>query len=184
MKALVPLANGYEEMEAVIIIDTLRRAEWDVVVAGISAGTIEGAHGIGLVPDIIWDQVDPCDFDVLLTPGGFGGTMALVGHEGVLKAIRDFDAEGKWVCSICASPLVLHAAGILEGRCFCCYPGVEEKLPAHVQPVNEMVVVDGHLITGQGPGTAFEFALKVVAECDNPDVANAVRNGLLLSINN
>ena len=180
MKALVPLANGCEEMEAVIIIDTLRRAEWEVTVAGISAGTIEGAHGIGLVPDISWDQVDPADFDVLLTPGGFGGTMALAGHEGVLQAIRDFDSAGKWLGSICASPLVLHAAGILEGKRFSCYPGVEEKLPSTVQPVDEVVVVDGHLITSQGPGTAFEFALRVISTCGSPEVASRIRKGLLL----
>jgi len=181
MKALVPIANGCEEMEAVIIIDTLRRAEWDVVVVGLSAGTIEAAHGTKLVPDTTWEQINPVDFDVLLTPGGFGGTMALAGHEGILQAVRDFDAAGKWICSICASPLVLHAAGILEGKRFSCYPGVEKELPENVQPVDEIVVVDGHLITSQGPGTAFEFALKVIETCDSPDAANAVRKGLLLS---
>ena len=177
---MVPIANGCEEMEAVIIIDTLRRAEWDVTVAGLTAGTIEAAHGIRLVPDTTWDQVDPSDFDVLLTPGGFGGTMALCEHEGVLQAVRDFDAAGKWIGSICASPLALHAAGILEGKRFTCYPGVEQKLPPNVQPVDETVVVDGHLITSQGPGTAFEFALKVIAECSSPNTSASVRSGLLL----
>lgn len=180
MKALVPLANGCEEMEAVIIIDTLRRAGWDVAAAGLAAGTIEAANGVKLVPDTTWDQINPADFDVLLTPGGFGGTMALCEHEGVQQALRDFDSNEKWIGSICASPLALHAAGILEGKRFTCYPGVEEKLPANVQPVNEPVVVDGHLITSRGPGTAFEFALKVIAECSSPNTAAEVRAGLLL----
>ena len=180
MKALVPIANGCEEMEAVIIIDTLRRAQWEVTAAGLDADPVEAAHRTKLVPDTTWDQVDPADFDILLTPGGFGGTMALAGHEGVLRAVREFDAAGKWIASICASPLVLHAAGILEGKRFACYPGVEKELPPDVQPVDETVVVDGHLVTSQGPGTAFEFALTLIEQCSGPDAANAVRKGLLL----
>lgn len=180
MKALIPIASGCEEMEAVIIIDTLRRAEWDVTVAGLTAGAIEASRGVKLVPDTTWDQINPDDFDVLLLPGGFGGTLALCRHEGVQQALRDFDAKGKWVGSICAAALALHEAGILEGKRFTCYPGVEEKLPANIQPVDEIVVVDGHLITSRGPGTAFEFALKVIAECSSPNTAASVRAGLLL----
>ena len=180
MKALVPLANGCEEMEAVIIIDTLRRAEWDVTAAGLTAGTITAANGVKLVPDTTWDKINPDDFDVLLLPGGFGGTMALCEHAGVQQMLRDFNEKGKWIGSICAAALALHAAGILEGKKFTCYPGVEQKLPSNVQPVNEVVVVDGHLITSQGPGTAFEFALKVIAECSSPNAASVVRAGLLL----
>ncbi len=180
MKALIPIANGCEEMEAVIIIDTLRRAEWDVTAAGLTAGTIEAANGVKLVPDTTWDEINPDDFDVLLLPGGFGGTVALSEHAGVQQALRDFNEKGKWIGSICAAALALHAAGVLEGKKFTCYPGVEQKLPSNVQPVNEIVVVDGHLITSQGPGTAFEFALKVIAECSSPNAASSVRVGLLL----
>ena len=180
MKALIPIANGCEEMEAVIIIDTLRRAEWDVTTAGLTKGTIEASRGVKLVPDTLWEQIDPSDYDVLLLPGGFGGTEAMMGHAGVQQAIRDFDSKGKWLGSICAAALALNEAGILEGKKFTCYPGVEAKLPANVQPVNEAVVIDGHLITSQGPGTAFEFALKVIAECSSPNTAASVRAGLLL----
>jgi 4-methyl-5(b-hydroxyethyl)-thiazole monophosphate biosynthesis len=180
MKALIPIANGSEEMEAVIIIDTLRRAEWDVTVAGLTAGTIEASRGVRIVPDTPWDQIKPDDFDVLLLPGGFGGTQALCEHAGVQKALRDFVSNDKWVGSICAAALALHEAGILAGKRFTCYPGVEEKLPADVQPVNEAVVVDGRLITSQGPGTAFEFALKVIEECGSPNLSAEVRAGLLL----
>ena len=180
MKVLVPIADGSEEMEAVIIIDTLRRAEWDVTVAGLSGETIEASRGVRLVPDTVWDQIDPDDYDVLLLPGGFGGTVAFCEHEGVQQALRDFDEKKKWVGSICAAALALNEAGILAGKRFTCYPGVEEKLPPDVQPVDEIVVVDGHLITSQGPGTAFEFALKVIAECGSPNKSADVRAGLLL----
>lgn len=180
MKALVPIAHGSEEMEAVIIIDTLRRAEWDVTVVGLTAGTIEASRGIKLIPDTTWEQINPSEFDVLLLPGGFGGTEVFMAHAGVQQALRDFDAKGKWIGSICAAALALNEAGILNGKKFTCYPGVEAKLPADVQPVNEPVVVDGHLITSQGPGTAFEFALKVIAECSSPNLSAEVRSGLLL----
>jgi 4-methyl-5(b-hydroxyethyl)-thiazole monophosphate biosynthesis len=180
MKALVPIANGSEEMEAVIIIDTLRRAGWDVTVAGLTAGTIEASRGVKLVPDTTWEQINPGDFGILLLPGGFGGTEAFMAHAGVQQALQDFDAQGKWIGCICAAALALNEAGILEGKKFTCYPGVEQKLPAHIQPLDEVVVVDGHLISSQGPGTAFEFALKVIAECGSPNLSAEVRAGLLL----
>jgi 4-methyl-5(b-hydroxyethyl)-thiazole monophosphate biosynthesis len=180
MKALVPIAGGSEEMEAVIIIDTLRRADWEVTVAGLTAGTIEASRGVKLVPDTTWDQINPADFDILLLPGGFGGTEAFMAHAGVQQALRDFNEQGKWIGSICAAALALNEAGVLEGRRFTCYPGVEAKLPGNVQPVQEAVVVDGHLITSQGPGTAFDFALKVIAECGSPNKSSEVRAGLLL----
>jgi DJ-1 family protein len=180
MKALIPIADGTEEMEAVIIVDTLRRAEWDVTVAGLTDGVIEASRGVKLLPDTVWNAIDPDDYDVLLLPGGFGGTVAFCEHAGVQQAVRKFNEEKKWVGSICAAALALNEAGILEGKRFTCYPGVEQKLPAHIQPVDEIVVVDGHLITSQGPGTAFEFALKVIAECSSPNASAEVRAGLLL----
>ena len=180
MKTLVPIANGSEEMEAVIIIDTLRRAAFDVTVAGLTPGTIEASRGVKLVADVDWDDVNPADYDILLLPGGFGGTEAFMAHAGVQQAIKDFHAAGKWFGCICAAALALNEAGVLAGKRFTCYPGVEQKLPADIQPVDEIVVVDGHLITSQGPGTAFEFALKVIAECGSPNLSDEVRAGLLL----
>lgn len=180
MKILIPIANGSEEMEAVIIIDTLRRAEFDVTVASLTEGTIEASRGVKLVGDCAWDKINPADFDILLLPGGFGGTEAFMQHAGVQQAIKDFNAAGKWFGCICAAALALNEAGVLEGKKFTCYPGVEAKLPADIQPVDEPVVVDGHLITSQGPGTAFEFALKIIAECGSPNLSDEVRAGLLL----
>lgn len=180
MKALVPIANGSEEMEAVIIIDTLRRAKWDVTVAGLTDGTIIASRGVKLLADANWDQINPDDFDILLLPGGFGGTEAFMKHAGVQQTLREFNEKGKWIGSICAAALALNEAGILEGHRFTCYPGVEEKLPSHLTRIDEIVVVDDHLITSQGPGTAFEFALKVIAECDSPNASASVRAGLLL----
>jgi DJ-1 family protein len=180
MKTLVPIANGSEEMEAVIIIDTLRRANFDVTVAGLTSGTIEASRGVKIVPDVFWDDINPADFDLLLLPGGFGGTEAFMKHAGVQQAIKDFSASGKWMGCICAAALALNEADVLAGKKFTCYPGVEAHLPPEIQPVKEVVVVDGRLITSQGPGTAFEFALKVIAECGSPNLSAEVRSGLLL----
>ena len=180
MKALIPIADGTEEMEAVIIIDTLRRADFNVTVASLTPGTIVASRDVKLVGDTTWDEVNPNDFDILLLPGGFGGTEAFMAHAGVQQALKDFDTAGKWFGCICAAALALNEAGVLEGKKFTCYPGVEQKLPANIQPVNEIVVVDGHPITSQGPGTAFEFALKVIAECGSPNLSDEVRAGLLL----
>lgn len=179
MKALIPIADGSEEMEAVIIIDTLRRAGFGVTVAGLTSGTIEASRGVKLVADADWDDIRPAEYDILLLPGGFGGTMAFCNHEGVQQALKDFSATGKWIGAICAAALALNEAGLLSGRRFTCYPGVEQKLPAEIQPVDEPVVADGRLITSQGPGTAFEFALRVIAECGSPNLAAEVRAGLL-----
>ncbi|MBN2161865.1 MAG: DJ-1/PfpI family protein [Pontiellaceae bacterium] len=179
MKALVPIANGSEEMEAVIIIDTLRRAEWKVTVAGLTSGTIEASRGVKLVADVEWDQVNPSDYDILILPGGFGGTMAFCEHEGIQQALKDFSKSGQWIGAICAAPLALNQAGLLEGKQFTCYPGVEQKMP-HLTRSDEIVVIDGHLITSQGPGTAYEFALRIIAELDCPNRSARVRDGLLL----
>ena len=179
MKTLVPIANGSEEMEAVIIVDTLRRAGWEVAVVGLSAGTIKASRGVKLVADADWEQVDPSDFELLILPGGMGGTMAFCEHTGVLQALKDFDAAGKWIGAICAAPMALARAGVLDGKKYTCYPGCEEQIQNGTR-LDEIVVVDGHLITSQGPGTAFEFALKLIAELECPNKSAEVRAGLLL----
>lgn len=182
MKALIPLANGCEEMEAVILIDILRRADWTVTAAGLTDGIIDASRGVRLVPDTTWDAIDPADYDLLLLPGGMDGTLALCEHDGVQQALRTFHSAGKWMGAICAAPLALQTAGILNGRPFTCYPGIEQQMPPSVAAGwrDEAVVVDGRLITSQGPGTAFDFSLKVIAECSGASTADAVRKGLLL----
>ena len=180
MKVLVPIASGCEEMEAVIIVDVLRRADWQVTVAALDEEPITASRGVKLSADCRWDEVDFNDQEALILPGGLGGTERLCSHKGVQAVLRQFVESGRWVGSICAAALALHTAGVLRGKAFACYPGVEKELPADVQPVDERVVVDGKLITSQGPGTAFEFALKWIAVCDSEEKASEVRRALLL----
>ena len=180
MKALVPLADGVEEMEAVIIIDTLRRARWEVTPVSITGEkTITASRGVVLVADAIWEQLDPSDYDLLILPGGLGGTEALTAHAGVQEAIRVFLASGRTVAAICAAALALQAAGVLEGRRVTCHPSVANRLTA-TSRTTARVEIDGDLITSQGPGTAFEFALTLVRELDSAAVADEVAAGLIL----
>lgn len=177
-KVLVPLAQGCEEMEAVIVIDTLRRAQFEVVAAGLKEGPITASRGVRLVPDTVWDAVDPMSFDAIVLPGGNGGVQQLLADARVMRAVRDLHAAGRWVCAICAAPQVLHAAGVLKGRRATCYPGVEEKL-ADAMTVADPVVVDGHVITSRGPGTSIAFALEIVRRLAGEEAARRVAVGMV-----
>lgn len=178
-KILIPLADGCEEMEVVIVVDVLRRAGVGVVTAGLKEGVIMASRGVQLVPDTLWDEIRLADFDMLILPGGMPGTEALCRHSGVQQALVEFAAQHKQIGAICAAPLALHTAGILCDRPFTCYPGVE-KMMGDVARSDERVVEDGNLITSQGPGTAFEFALKIVECLTGVATAREVAEGMLL----
>jgi 4-methyl-5(b-hydroxyethyl)-thiazole monophosphate biosynthesis len=176
---LVPLANGVEEMEAVIIIDVLRRAKWEVTTAGVDAGVIVASRGVRLVPDKPWNEIRPEDFDILMIPGGAGGVDRLKTDAQVLDTVRSFDEAGKRIGAVCAGPLVLQAAGILAGRRVTCHPGVAGQLTVTAR-LADRVVVDGHLVTSQGPGTSFEFALAMVRLVDGAEKGDTIARGMVL----
>ena len=178
-RALVPLAAGVEEMEAVIIIDVLRRSGWEVVAAGVTPSPILASRGVRLLADAEWSQLDPAAFDILIIPGGAGGTDVLAQTPSVLAAVRDFRAAGKPLAAICAGPLVLQAAGVLHGVRATCHPGVASRLTATPR-LPERVVVDGNTITSQGPGTTMEFALAIIEHVDGARTAKAVAPGLMM----
>jgi len=176
---LVPLADGVEEMEAVITIDVLRRAQWNVTTAGLKDGLVTASRGVRFVPDQVWSAIDSHAFDILMIPGGAAGAEHLAQDERVLETIRWFDRSGKRIGAVCAGPLVLQAAGILKGRQATCHPGVADKLTATVRR-NDRVVVDRNLVTSQGPGTCFEFALALVRLVDGPEKAAALAQAMVL----
>ena len=175
-RAIVPLADGVEEMEAVIIIDTLRRAGWEVVCAGVREGVITASRGVRIAPDTHWDAVDPSAFDALVIPGGSGGAETLRRDNRILSAVRDFMAGNKIVGAICAGPLVLESAGVLAGRSVTCYPGVPLT---RGKRLDERVVIDGNLVTGQGPAMAFEFALALAGLVDGEKARKTAASMLL-----
>ena len=179
-KVLVPLADGSEEMEAVIIIDTLRRAGFSVTSASLGTSrTLTASRGVVLVADELWESVTPETFDAIVLPGGADGTAAMIACPGLLNAIQWFVKAGKLIGAICAAPLALQSAGVLEGRHVTCHPAVAESLTQAARSTKR-VVQDGNLITSQGPGTAFEFALAVITKLEGQPVADSVEAGLIL----
>ncbi|MBL7016490.1 MAG: DJ-1/PfpI family protein [Kiritimatiellales bacterium] len=178
-RVLIPVANGSEEMEAVILVDVLRRAGWEIVLAGIEGkGPITASRGVRLIPDEQWEKLDLNLFDMLVLPGGLGGTDALCANDGVQEALRIFNIEELWIGAICAAPLALHKAGVLKKRAFTCYPGTEAKMN-RTDRSDEPVVVDGHIVTSQGPGTAIPFALKLIELVDGANAAENVASGMI-----
>ncbi len=178
-RVLIPIADGSEEMEAVIVVDILRRAGWEVVLASIEGqGPVTASRGVRLMPDAQWEKLDLSSFDMMVLPGGQGGTDALCANDGVQEALRIFNIEELWIGAICAAPLALHKAGVLKKRAFTCYPGAEEKMKRPDRS-DEPVVVDGHIVTSQGPGTAIPFALKLVELVDGANATEQIASGLI-----
>lgn len=179
MRVLVPLAEGLEEIEAVTIIDVLRRGGVEVVSASLGKDReVCGSHGVTLLADTLW----PTDgeFDAIVLPGGGKGTENLGADARVLETLRKFDGEGKFVAAICAAPLVLAAAGLLHGRRATCYPSCAEELGEAYD--NVPVVADGNIITGQGPGSAMLFALVLIEHFVDEPTARGVADRLLASL--
>lgn len=180
MRVLVPLAEGLEELEAVTIIDVLRRGGLEVVTAALGPDrAVCGSRGVTLLADTLWPEVD--EFDAIVLPGGGKGTENLGADPRVAETARAFDAEGKFVAAICAAPTVLAAAGLLQGRRATCYPACAAELGESYD--NVPVVADGNIITGQGPGSAMLFALVLITHFVDEATARGVAEGLLFSFN-
>lgn len=176
VKVLVPLAEGFEEIEAITVIDVLRRAGMDVITAGIPGSLIVGSRNVRLSTDKKIDDIEPDDFDAIVLPGGYPGYVNLGKTQKVINIITSFNAEKKLVAAICAAPTILAKVGILEDRKATVYPGMEKEIP-YVR--GDKVVVDGNIITSQGPGTAIPFALKLIEVLIGKDKAKAIKKELV-----
>jgi 4-methyl-5(b-hydroxyethyl)-thiazole monophosphate biosynthesis len=162
-KVLLPLAHGCEELEAVTIIDLLRRAGIEVVTAGLQPGIIKASRGTQLVPDAMLDAVLRHEFDMIVLPGGMPGAQHLKEDPRIISLLKKMAGEGKYTAAICAAPTVLAEAGLLEGRRATSYPGFLDKMPVPgMAYLKDAVVQDGKVITSRGPGTAMDFALALV----------------------
>jgi 4-methyl-5(b-hydroxyethyl)-thiazole monophosphate biosynthesis len=181
--ALIPLAPGFEEIEAVIVIDVLRRAGVLVTVAGTEPGVIEASRGVRIEPDTTLDAVDPAGFDLIVLPGGLKGTTALREDPRVLEMLRRHHAAGRLTAAVCAAPTVLAAAGIASAHRVTAHPSVWDQLrAANVDVQDERVVVDGHVVTSQGPGTSMEFAYALVERLCGPDKVVELNAGILARV--
>ncbi|MEM7815785.1 MAG: DJ-1/PfpI family protein [Candidatus Aenigmatarchaeota archaeon] len=156
---LIPLADGFEEIEATTTIDILRRAGINVTTAGLPGTIVRGSRGIKLIADIKMDDVNFDRFDGLILVGGDPGWKNLMQSRRIMDAVQKYNEKKKLLAAICAAPCILAKAGVLADRKATIYPGMERELP---RPRGEKVIADGHIITSQGPGTAVDFALKIV----------------------
>lgn len=183
-KVLVPLATGFEEMEAVIVVDVLRRANITVVTASLTAErTITGSHDIPLVADTTLDAVAEDHFDAVVLPGGLPGATNLRDDPRVAQIVRRTAQPDGWVAAICAAPLALAAFGILRGKRFTSHPSVREQLQdAGGEYSEQRVAVDGRVVTSRSPGTAFEFALTLVAHLVDEATAQRLSQAMLVSL--
>lgn len=156
------MADGCEEVEALTGVDILRRAGFDVDMAGLSGeNLIKGAHGINIEADLFLDSVNISEYDAVVLPGGAPGYKNLASDERVKQLLLSAKSENKLIAAICGAPTVLGGIGLLQGKKACCYPGVENELiGADVKEAT--VVVDGNIITSRGVGTAIDFALAIV----------------------
>lgn len=177
-RAVVLLADGFEEVEAITQIDFLRRAGIEVVVAGVTGRDVVGGHDIRINTDITVDEFGD-DFDALVIPGGATGAENLSADDVAMTLVRRAFDEKKLVAAICAAPgVVLGANGLLGTSTFTCYPGFESRATSG-SFVEDRVVVDGRLITSRSPGTAAEFAMAIVTALVGQDAANDLRQKTL-----
>lgn len=183
-RVLVPLAEGFEEIEAVTIVDVLRRARLSVTTAALGGAAdchVPGAHGMVVRADTALDAVDREQrFDAVVLPGGGPGARRLQRDERVLDALRSVVARGGIAAALCAAPIALQSAGLLAGRRATAYPSFRAEL-VDAEVVGGRVVEDGPIVTGAGPGAALEFALALVARLVSPATADELAEGMLVT---
>lgn len=178
-KAIVFLAEGFEEVEALTVVDVLRRGGVEVTTMSITEDPyVDGAHGIDVLADAD-NEYETDDADMIVLPGGMPGASNLRGSAVVCSSVQSFVSAGKLVGAICAAPYVLGELGVLNGKKATCYPGFEDKLHGAAYTATR-VQRDGNIITGNGPSSALPFALALLAAIAGEDTAQQVADGMLV----
>ncbi len=179
-KISVFLAEGFEEIEALSVVDICRRAGIEVKTVSVTGHKqVMGAHGIAVHADEVYDNIDFNEMDGIVLPGGMPGTLNLGAHAGVVEQVKAFAAAGKMTAAICAAPSVFAKAGILDGKKATVYPGCEVDETGTIWTDDSVVKTD-NIITGKGPGVAALFALELIAYLMGDAVAEEVGAGLML----
>ncbi len=177
----VHLAEGFEEIEAISIIDVLRRAEIDVLTVSISKQTeVTGSHKITVLADELFENIDYSTIDMIVLPGGMPGASNLDKHTGLKKQILDFNKNGKSLGAICAAPLVFGQMGLLKGKKATCFPGFEKYLEGAIV-TSAATEKDQNIITGKGAGVAIQFALKIVEELKGKEAAEQLAERMVVN---
>lgn len=179
-KVLIIISTGFEEIEAISIIDILRRAQIEVVIATINDILTVGGQSIVIQANqYLRDIKDVSIFDMVVLPGGAQNTFNLAGSELVKSTLQKMKNEDKYLAAICAAPFALHEAKVLNEK-YTCYPSFEEKIDSSTYTNEEIVVKDKKVITSQGPATAMQFALELVKVLKGEDIYTKIKNGLLV----
>jgi 4-methyl-5(b-hydroxyethyl)-thiazole monophosphate biosynthesis len=179
-RVLVPLAEGCEELEAVTIIDLLRRAGIEVVAAGLQDGPVTASRGVRLLPDMTLDEALARQFDMVALPGGLPGSDHLAADSRVTGLLREMNESGRFVGAVCAAPKVLARSGILNERKATAYPGVLQA-EGHPEITGDPVTRDGTVITSRSAGTSMDFALEIIETLEGREVRERVENSLVRS---
>jgi 4-methyl-5(b-hydroxyethyl)-thiazole monophosphate biosynthesis len=178
-RVLVPLAQGCEELEAVTIIDLLRRAGVEVITAGLDDKPVKASRGVTLIPDTTLDKVINQEFNMIALPGGLPGADHLDRDLRIQKLVKQMAADKKFTVAICAAPKVLATAGLLDGKHATSFPGILEKLQLDNTTLEtDAVVQDGKVITSRGPGTAIDFSLALIENLVGSEKRKEVESGL------
>jgi len=180
LKILVPIATGFEEIEAINMVDVLRRAGINVIMGSLDENDlVQGAHGITIQTDRPIKGLSADDLDMIVLPGGWGGTKLLAQDETVQSLLKEMDAKGKNIGAICAAPYALYTAGVLKEG-YTCYPSVEDEIKlAGYQGDKSAVVETANVMTSRGPATAICFGLAIVKKLVGDEAYERVRGGLL-----
>jgi 4-methyl-5(b-hydroxyethyl)-thiazole monophosphate biosynthesis len=176
-KVLLFLAEGFEEIEALTVVDVLRRADIKCDMCSITGISVKGSHGIEVKCDKVMKDINEEDYNGVVLPGGMPGSKNLKENEGVLSIVRKFHEEGRIVAAICAAPMVLSAAGIIKGKEITSYPDTELSDCNYVEKI---VAEDNNIITSRGPATSIYFALKLVEKLSDVKKANELKSGMML----
>ena len=178
-KVCVFLADGFEEIEGLTVVDILRRAGVETeTVSVMGRKQINGSHGIIVEADKVFEEADVADADMLVLPGGMPGTLNLKAHEGLRKQILSFNSQGKYLAAICAAPTVLSELGLLKEKKACAYPSFEEELDCG-EVLKVPTVTDGNITTGRGMGAAIPFALRLTAILCGDEKAEEIRKSVV-----
>ena len=178
----IHLAEGFEEVEALTVVDLLRRAGREALLVSVTGGKlVAGAHGIKVEADLLFEAADYSQCEMIVLPGGMPGTENLAAHGGLCDKIKEFNEKGRLIAAICAAPMVLGGLGLLEGRKATIYPGMEKFLKSASHGEGR-VVTDGNIITSMAPGTAMEFGLALVERLCGVEAAEELREDLVFNI--